>query len=123
MYQDNPDDGLRSPLAIVRGIAMGIGLGALVGLLGAAPRPDLPPPAVTLAWDDTRNVDHDGYAVQRREERRGSGSIVLASVDPTTRTYTDRAVLKRQRLCYVVVAYRNDGEMSAPSAEVCTRVR
>ena len=61
--------------------------------------------------------------ITRREATAGSAFVPLASVGPTTRTYTDSAVTKGQRVCYVVVAYREPGEVSGASNEVCTRIK
>jgi hypothetical protein len=92
-------------------------------IVGVVPMQPAPTPHVTLAWDDTKNITQDGYLVRRRADTPGSAYFALASVDATTRTYTDTAVVVNQRVCYVVEAFQNPQVESAPSNEVCTRAR
>jgi hypothetical protein len=98
-------------------------------MVGVAPITPASTSRVTLVWDDWVNTDQDGYVVWRRPNRSNSVYIALVSVDATTRTYTDTTVVVNQRVCYVVEAFRDPqevsdpGEVSAPSNEVCTRVR
>jgi hypothetical protein len=92
-------------------------------IVGVIPMQPAPAPHVTLAWDDMQNTTQDGYLVRRRADTPGSAYFTLASMDAATRTYTDTAVVVNQRVCYVVEAFQNPQEVSAPSNEVCTRVR
>ena len=100
-----------------------LGMQLLPLIVGVVPMQSAPTPHVTLVWDDTVNTDQEGYLVRRRANTPGSAYFTLASMDATTRTYTDTAVVVNQRVCYVVEAFRNPQEVSAPSNEVCTRVR
>jgi hypothetical protein len=96
----------------------------LLALIVGGDGQSAPTPQVTIAWDDAVNTTQDGYIVQRRSNTPGSAYFDLASVDATTRTYTDTAVVRNQRVCYVVEAFQDDPqEVSAPSNEVCIRVR
>ena len=100
-----------------------LGMQLLPCIVGVVPMQPASTPRVTLAWDDTQNTTQDGYLVRRRADTLGSAYFSLASVDATTRTYTDTAVVVNQRVCYVVEAFQNPQEVSAPSNEVCIRVR
>ena len=103
--------------------SLSLGLFVLAQTPLAPPAPPAPPAQVQLVWDDRVNTTQDGYLVQRREQSPPGAYRTLASTDAQARTYTDRAVVKNQRVCYVVRAFRNAGaQVSVPSNEVCVRV-
>jgi hypothetical protein len=108
-------------------VQLGAGASAVLVLVLLVAVPWVPSaqaPQVTLAWDDLINTDQDGYLVQRRADALGSAYSTLASTDAATRAYTDRAVVYNQRVCYVVLTFRNwDSSVTGPSNEVCHRVR
>jgi hypothetical protein len=76
-----------------------------------------------LAWDDFVNQTQDGYLILRRDQQGDALYDVIAAVDATARQFMDQTVVRNDRVCYVVEAFRNPGLVSGPSNEVCVRVR